>query len=152
MLKEFAMRNTILTLAAFMLLVCSASLVEAGEFFITDSAGIEQSSFAFDETPWLSITLKAQEKEVIGGWWKEIPGGAQNPISKSGLVGGQSYLWAFTDWGWPIPQTEGTYQAHVNGYGTERTFTVTPEPISSVLFLIGAAALTGAGIKRRKKS
>lgn len=114
-----------------------------------DSSQDEKTIFDLNEIPWLYIDLKKGDTE-FEGWWKPLPGtdSDQKEISALGPEG--EIIWkALTDWSWVTPATVGDYIVHAKGYGNT-SFTVTPEPISSVLFLLGGATL-GLGFYRRKR-
>ena len=115
---------------------------------LTDSLGEEREVFGFDETPWLKVELRDNDEEITG-WWKSTPG-SKNVIFKDGLTGGTTVSYSLSEWGWPETQALGRYNVHLNGYGT-RHLTVTPEPISSLLFLTGAGALSFFGYRKKKR-
>lgn len=147
--KEFFYISVIL----FFLISTANVYASNFKFAVTDSTGTEKTVFAFDETPYLEVLLKGQEDDIVSivGWWKPLGGGDadKTEISEGGLTGRETILRPLSNWGWPIPQDPGQYMAHLKGYGTDH-FTVTPEPFSSLLFVIGGACLAGLGYRRKE--
>ena len=139
-----------LCLVLFCLLISTGAVwASPFNFKITDSSGEEKAIFGFNEIPWLDVGLKDKDCKILG-WWKPLPGCEKSVIFETNLTGGENIRRPLSDWGWGQPQDLSKYSIHLNGYGT-RHITVTPEPLSSILFLIGGVSLAAARLRRRKK-
>lgn len=135
-----------------------------------NSAGsfLERGSFNEDETPWLFLRLKDSVNQVKGDWWFWNKGNQERLLSfdttnlseslwdkrESGNSDGTKNLWltrldiedvTASDKWWKI---NNVHSSNPKGGGAAK-YHVIPEPISSVLFLLGAGAL--AGVKRLRK-
>lgn len=125
------------------------------EIFTTDSfeSHTPKVNFGWNETPWLYLNLPSADFNASASFWND-------PEGESFLVSAFSNddeYWLSLDNGWdssgaPVNWSEvrrmGQWNVYASflyatgGSGTGATnFTVTPEPISSILFLIGGAAL-----------
>ncbi len=115
-----------------------------------ESSQDEKTIFGQNEIPWLWVNLKPNDS-LIEGWWKYRPVGDRNPISYT-VSAGTTTIWEpLTAWDWVMPATIGKYNIHLNGYGNKQIH-ITPEPLSSLLFLFGGAAFAGRKfIKHRRK-
>ena len=138
----------------------SAFAVGAGTFdkiYMTDADGstTPKDSFGWDEQPWLYLRLLEPGFNLTLSFWK-------NPDNKK-------YFDIDVDWDQDIWHTLKYWddikelgEWHVSamyfqpgsndwiGRGSA-DFTVTPEPVSSVLFLVGGISLAATRLKRRKK-
>ena len=128
-----------------------------------------QSSFGWNETPWLHLYLCDPGSWNISGTFWASPSNEYYLTASSGasqdiwlsLDSGEDFYRNTVTWDnvkelglWNL---KGVYASTLNGctggnccYTT--SFTVTPEPVSSALFLIGSLSLAGVAYKRRKKS
>jgi hypothetical protein len=117
--------------------------------------------FALDgDKPWLYINIVSDP--VLNGlaisWWDE-PGNVQQELVYDGSVNANQVWLALDDATWDsIKQVgawkvDGSYSVVTNNFdvlqekGTAN-FTVTPEPISSVLFLVGGAGLVARRFRK----
>lgn len=127
----------------------AAAYADYDDFRITGALSTDtQTEFGQSEIPWLWVDLNGALG--IRGWWAELPvSGDINDIAQ--LANGATTIWApLTNWGWTTPAETGDYGVRLKGYGN-RFFTVTPEPISSALFLFGGAALGIRAYRKRSK-
>jgi hypothetical protein len=119
--------------------------------------------FDWDETPWLYISLPYSGLNVVASWW-------ESPSNNFYFVGsGPSYdqeIWLSLDSGfdssgnpitwfdvrevdvWNI--TVGYFYSDGKMDSTSVNFTVTPEPLSSILFVAGGATLAARFYWRRR--
>lgn len=125
------------------------------EIYMTDHYGgtDERSTFGWDDKPWLYLKLPAAGVAETNSTWTD-PLGADSLTDEN--VSGLIEVWlGFDNWNeirraglWHVNATyDFLYTSDPSGSGA-CTFTVTPEPVSSVLFLLGAGVL-GAGLKKR---
>ncbi|MBN2097949.1 MAG: PEP-CTERM sorting domain-containing protein [Candidatus Omnitrophica bacterium] len=118
-------------------------------------------TFGWNETPWLRIHLPREFLNATASWW-------QSPSSSYFFTGTgpgtAPDLWLSLDSGqsasgdpvnWASVRALGLWTINAAGYFADNdiysgvtSFTVTPEPVSGLLFLLGGLALVGA----RKKS
>ena len=170
--REKKMRNKgnlgrlVLLVSCVWVILSGNAFAKIKDIYMTNSAGsfLERDSFGEDETPWLFLKLKKADDQVEGDWWfwnKGNQGGQEfsfdtadpSPnleIEDSVNSDGTKYLWltrkdidnvkASKHW-WHI-------YAHSGNSGAAK-YRVTPEPVSSALFLLGAGAL--AGVRRLRK-
>ena len=143
-LKEKKMaKNMIIALIGVvcMAFVSNVYAQNVADLKITNRSGEEQSSFSFSEIPWIEVVLKTDDG-TLDGWWKQPSEGGFDILQEhSGVFKGATVRYSLSDWDWPSIQSAGKYSVHLDGYGTQFV-SVTPEPISCVLFLIGGGALT----------
>lgn len=118
----------------------------AKDFWLTDQNGNEKYTFHNNEIPWFNVVLK-NNANSLDGWWGE-PGNQHN-VDVTGLTGGSKVSFSLFNWGWPTPQSDGSYNVHFNGYGTLKA-AVAPEPISAMLFLLGGGALAVKKLRRKR--
>jgi len=145
------MKKTVfLSISVSLFLLISIGSAHPANFALTDSSGEEKAIFGFDETPWLEVELKDKD-EKIDGWWRPHPGDVKSAIFENGLAGGETIRRPLSNWEWPGIQDLGRYNVHLKGYGT-RHLMVIPEPVSSVLFLIGGLSLAVARYRKRHRS
>ncbi|MFA6610197.1 MAG: PEP-CTERM sorting domain-containing protein [Candidatus Omnitrophota bacterium] len=158
-------RSAILALSVLLISLSfiSASFAE-DDFFIRMVTGNNQTTAQTDATygwtqePWLYISLPSPVFSYTITWWN-LSG---TPTWISNLTTndqGKTELWSnVADW-FNEPGSRHTglwnvkaiYTADGQAYSKETTFTVTPEPISSALFLLGGVGLTAWQIRRKKK-
>ena len=126
-----------------------------------------QSTFTLDQAPWLYLQLPDTGFNVTASVWSDP---SSNPFSVIG-IGGNNQYWLSLDNGsdasknpvtWDSVKQIGTwnisagylYPSNLNGdyAGAGKTsFTVTavPEPVSTVLFLLGGATLAVRRLRRK---
>ena len=141
---------SISSISVSLFLLVSMGNAHPANFTLTDGLGEEKAVFGFDETPWLEVGLKDKD-ERIAGWWRSHPGKTKSAIFENGLTGGETIRRPLSNWSWPGIQELGRYNVHLNGCGT-RHITVIPEPVSSVLFLVGGLSLAVARYRKRRRS
>lgn len=130
---------------------------------------LKKDSFQEDETPWLYLRLKDSVNQVTGDWWFWNKGNQERLLSfdttdlskslwdkrESGNSDGTKNLWltrldiedvTASDKWWKI---NNVHSSNPKGGGAVK-YHVTPEPISSALFLLGAGALAGVRKLRGK--
>ena len=124
-------------------------------FYTTDSNGstTAKSTFSLNETPWLYVKVSDAVKNITSTWWND-PNGNSYDASLPGSTATTKWL-TLSDWN--TVKTPGNWD--INGSVFYRNgvcetaatkFTVTPEPISTALFLLGGATL-GLGAYRKRK-
>ena len=143
-IKKTIVRSIVILM--FLIIPIGSAYACDGSFTITDELGIDKLNFGFDETPWLKINLNSTDAGITG-WWKQQCSTGHD-ISENNITMGSTITRPLTKWNWPTSAEAGTYQVKLYGYAAQ-SFTVTPEPVSSILFLIGGASLVG--FRRRKK-
>ena len=127
-------------------------------FYTTGNTGdsVQKSTFAWDETPWLYIKLSNSIKHFTSTWWNDPSG---NSYDANLPTSNASTQWlSLPDWN--SVKTTGKWEINGNAFypkgasdSATTNFTVTPEPISSALFLLGGATFVlGAYRKRKQKA
>lgn len=125
---------------------------------------VAQNSFGWNETPWLHLHISEQDASwyVSGTFWQ----GPNSEYFFTGSNGVSEDIWLSLDSGldssnnpvsWDTVKqlgdwtVDGTYVVVPNfrtgNYST--SYTVTPEPISCVLFLLGGGSLAFSRFKKR---
>ncbi|MBI4848043.1 MAG: hypothetical protein HY808_05620 [Nitrospirae bacterium] len=125
--------------------------------YTTDSYGTQNTEFAPDETPYLYWKLPSSNISYILSWWTLE--GTNTFYSKELLnTSGSDEIRLILDNWDSINPKEGNwivnafYSAPGENTSCATSFTVTPEPISSVLFISGGAVFViKRSLKRRKK-
>lgn len=162
------MKKIILTILTMDILLLTATIhsYAAGSdnsltsAYTTDASKNPKTVFDWNETPYLFSTFnfyKAQEKEVWVSptlnvhhytFWDNSMGHDLDTAQQQtfNILPNWDIRKETGVWTWFARANNGS----ANGQTIMGTFTVTPEPISSVLFLIGGGALY-AGHNRRKK-
>lgn len=132
-------------------------------YMVGDSTSITQkTTFGLDETPYLYMNLPGDGSlYTVWSWWHD-PAGNTYWDGTAPIFDSTNYqVWLpLTHWfQWENVKTAGIWTIDANYYfsnnqsGTGVTsFTVTPEPISSILFLLGGSALAFRQHKKRKKN
>ena len=158
---------TVQLAAASLIFSACAAPAFADTFFIrpTDAPPsiTEKTSFDLDETPYIYVHLPKPGAHVVIGFWQS-PGGSffvtQTPpfstelnhwFSLNDAVDSSSHHAINQAGKWNVGATFAYSDPSFARGGGETSFTVTPEPVSSALFLTGGLALI-AGHRRRKKS
>ena len=125
-------------------------------FYTTDSNGSStpKSTFNLNETPWLYVKLSDTLRHITSTWWND-PNGNSYDASLPGSNATPQWL-TLSDWN--TVKTPGKWNVngslfYKNGVceTAETNFTVTPEPISTTLFLLGSGALAVGQYRRKKK-
>jgi len=144
------------------------------EIFMTEFFGINDTAsfspvenFPEDTTPWLYLKLATEQTEATGTWWFWNKGNQDYELSfdtalltapwlkeESSNPDGSRNIWltrtditdftAHDQW-WHV---NNVHASCPNGGGSTK-YHVTPEPASTALFILGAAAF-GFGIFRKK--
>lgn len=136
------------------LVLTSNAFASIPDTFMTDSSGsfVPRTEFSLSETPWLYLHLPDAGLNVVASWW-------QSP-SLTYTFAGTSPSTAQDIWispsDWATIKTTGIWNVNAGySYATGETgarsasFTVTPEPISSALFLLGGGALALRTYRKR---
>lgn len=124
--------------------------------YMTDSSGsfISQTIFDWGDTPWLYLKLPESGLNVTQSNWKD-------PDSNYYFIGSdpgtEQEIWlSLNDWD-SIKRTglweaEAVYSYASGSFSSGSTsFTVSPEPISSILFVTGGATLAVRHYRKKKK-
>jgi hypothetical protein len=148
-------------------LVTNTAFADFNVFMVSSERGTEKYTFDWNETPWLYLSLPYSGLNVTASWW-EAPvldgnlfyfvgsGPSSNQEIWLSLDSGVDAFGNPIDWfdvrqigEWHI--TVGYFYAD-GSLGTASTrFTVTPEPIGSILFITGGATLAIKYYLRRRK-
>jgi len=142
----------------------SADITDFLAIFTTDSYGstTPKTSFGWNETPWLYVKLTSAALNVTSSWWLNP---SLNPLASVIESGARDEFWLtpVDQYGnsiWDSIKALGTWtinaEAHFATIPMDKNtgstiFTVTPEPVSSALFLIGGAALAGSKLYRSNR-
>ncbi len=115
------------------------------EIYMTSQNGTTdiRTTYDLNETPWLYLKLTESSLNFTGSWWND-PDNDVHFVSHGPTT--DQKIWLSLDWGnvkkvgqWDV---NAFYSAANGTYGSGDThFTVTPEPISSLLFITGGATL-----------
>ena len=151
-------KKTVAIISAFLFILIFAGSVFAAfdDIYTTGSYGSTaiKTTFGWDEKPWLYLKFPASSDFVnnIYSTWTD-PHGVTNSVGDT-LSGSQVWL-GFDTWNsirttglWNVTANYSGYSGGPSGSGAT-TFTVTPEPISSALFLFGGLVLA-AGYRKKK--
>lgn len=132
-----------------------ASATPYDQIYMTGASNstVPKDIFEWDETPWLYLKLNADSPTTTNADWNSPAGGLYQIIGEDAA---DQELW-FTLSDWDAVKTAGYWTVDaVSDYGFgssdigQADFIVTPEPVSSVLLLVGGAMLFAR--RRRKKS
>jgi len=115
---------------------------------------VEKTVFAFnDPSPFLYMRLPANGQVFTGSFWRD-PDATIFYTSTTGSTPDRDRWVNLTNWAtvkkvgeWEV-NSNYFYTSGTTGFGTAN-FTVTPEPMSALLFLTGGVALA-AGLRGRK--
>lgn len=115
------------------------------------------SSFKMEQKPWLFVKAMSQLNPIPQTQWTNPSNGLFTNTST--LAGNNGFWLSFSDQEWKGATAKGKWTVNatdkLNGVGPEMkqlgsaNFVVTPEPIGSALFLIGAGAL---GLIKRSRN
>jgi len=174
MIKKVVVLSLVAVMFAFFGAV-NSSFAHTFRVYMVDHEGSPPAppvdTFGWNETPWLFTHVPKGVTFVSASWWQDpgtqysFDGSAyyfedQNP---AGLTG--QFIWISLDQtsgglDWIDIRQGGTWTADVetnNIYGftfgeeqRSTNFTVTPEPVSAALFLIGGISLAAARRRRQK--
>jgi len=112
-----------------------------------------EDSFDWNEQPWLYLDLPYSGLTYTISWWN--PDGTDTYYDNFILLSGSSdKVWhTLDDWldkrqlgYWNV---RADYSSHYGAGSGETGFTVTPEPVSSALFLIGGVSLAAFRYRKR---
>jgi len=156
----------ILLMELFFLLLTVSSSFAVDTFYLQTADGVDgnvKSTFGWDETPWLHLHFPLNAGFVTSSQEWTSPSLQTYYTSTSPQL--TQDIWvsldnsSYGDWAdvkeGGIWNTDGTWEGVGSAGGQHSyttSFTVTPEPVSSALFLIGGLSLAGVAYKRRKKS
>lgn len=167
--KKISIIAPLITLFFIMIVIgnASAGLEPLLGPYMTDSAGstVQKDIFDWNEEPYVFIQFDREDLNpnapltIWWAWyyedepfmtfeWESITGFQEDPVN----------IWNSLD-NWDNYKKQGEWSVYVgwqntgSGWGTDKTtFTVTPEPISSILFLTGGATLAARHYwKKRNK-
>lgn len=163
------MKKILLILAGLTLLGRLAYAAPAQEdfrkFYTVDSIGstVEKNTFSLSETPFLFVKLPPVNNERYGEVFTNWIFGSsvQDSANTTGILGQEKFWLSPLNWSsiaqpgtWLI---DGSYfiikesNDSLKKFGnTSYNFTVTPEPISMMLFGLGGAVLGLVGLRRKK--
>lgn len=150
-------RKTVAIVSAALFLLIFAGNVFAGfdALYTTDDdkSTVAKTTFDWDELPWLYLNVSGAAGKLLtaSSTWTS-PGGTPY-VAGDELMGSKMWLAFVSDWS--SIRATGVWNIDANysysgGSGTgSTTFTVTPEPLSSALFLFGGLVLA-AGYRKKK--
>lgn len=157
---------SILGICVFLCLTKNAFANDYTKIYTVGNSGseVQKTTFGWDEKPWLFLDLPS----AVYDWaatvstWSWSGGAAHSTIPGTDLlnnVGNKVWL-SFSDARWDSFKEQGSWLINpitilVSGYtptfiAGQTSCTVTPEPISCALFLLGGGALFAA--RKRKKA
>ena len=133
------------------------------EIFMTDAYGKnnratdEVEIFGWNVQPWLYLDLPSTALTYTISWWNPV--GTETFYSDYDITEGTDEVWhTLDDWldeGGPRQlgdwEVRADYSYSGGTYSDTTNFTVTPEPVSSALFLIGGVSLAAFGYRRRRR-
>ena len=134
-----------------------ASAIPFEDIYTVDSNGstTPKNVYSLSETPWLFLEIPGQGFNFKGAKWFDP---SFDLRSINAMVSFSSQNW-FTPFNWNSIKEPGVwtvvagyidpFPALTRGIGVAK-FTVTPEPVSSGLFLLGAAALAAKRFRRKR--
>ncbi|GBD97597.1 MAG TPA: PEP-CTERM sorting domain-containing protein [Nitrospirae bacterium] len=150
------------------LLAVSANGVFAGDLSIVNfyTVGSDGSTdmvdtFGWDETPWIYYEISAGDpgnNYTVEATWTDPDGSASDSeTSFNADNSGPTQVWqSLAEWDskkslgdWTVDGTYFRSDEPQNAVYASTSFTVTPEPVSSILFLVGGATL---GFRRLRKN
>lgn len=144
-----------------MVVLVNSPFADFEQIYMTDADGSTTSKtiFDWDETPWLYLRLPQSGLNVTGALWQDPD--SRYYFTYSGRDTAQDIWLTLHNWNdvkkldlWNV---KAVYLYPHNpsdriGWGST-SFTVTPEPISFILFLVGGATLAARRYyKRRRES
>src|SRR3989338_5646677 len=160
--KEQTMKKYVLVVAA-VILACGLNIGIASatfeEIYTVDNNGSTtlQNVYSMSQTPWLYLALPNQGFHFDVAIWTD-----PNNVLAAQTFGPStsSQVW-FSPFNWNSIKQPGVWTIAASylypfptpssGNGVT-SLTVTPEPVSSGLFLLGGAALAAAGIRKKLKA
>ena len=170
------MKNIIVLSIVTGVLLISTSNASARELdlsmgaYMTDEGNtVEKDVFGWDETPFMFMQFDVDDLNVKRSlhlnwvWWQDGEWPVSLEFDKLTDFSGDSLnIWqAPKNWDnhreigeWNVRATwwNPSFCSDKGGWGTSKVnFTVTPEPLSSILFLIGGTALVARRYLKRKK-
>ena len=156
-----------LAICLFGLMAFGNTFAIASTFYAEMADGINgnvKTEFGWNETPWLHLHLSPVEAWTVSGSFWNSPSDEYFLTKTDSVVkdiwvsldsgedsAGNSVSWnSVREMGeWDI---DGAYAIAGVEQGTySLDFTVTPEPVSSILFLVGGVSLAAVRLRRRKK-
>jgi hypothetical protein len=161
-MRSKKVRGLLLTLFTLTLVINN---VFAAEFpittiYMTDGEGsyIQKDTFSSNEIPWLYFRVPidpGDQKVTSTSWWSDIFGNSYQVRERENEID----IWHSIK-RWNSIKTEGLWIVEAEySFGTGRdkvwgsgstSFTVTPEPISSILFVTGGATLAVRYWRKKK--
>ena len=151
--KKLSSALTLLTLAAFLAVASPASA--AFNTYTVGSSGstVAKGTFGFDETPFLYMKLPNDGFNFASSFW-HAPS-ASTYFASQGPSSTDARWLSLASWGSVKEAGDWTIDSNVF-YSTGLTatdsasFTVTPEPLAMVLFLVGGAPIAVNLYRRRR--
>ena len=125
------------------------------QIFMTDANGstTPKTNFGWNETPWLYVKLSEIAESITSAWWTD-PNGNKYKIFDAFST---DDIW-LSPLNWSTIKKLGewtiTAVSHLDSGTVNQgrlSFTVTPEPVSSLLFILGGGALAGTKLMRSRK-
>jgi hypothetical protein len=162
------MKNLVLSLAAALILSAFASNPAFAAWdrfeaiYMTDNATSTtpklNQTFGWNETPYLYVKLRGGADNLATYWWT-IGDWPNNIQVVQGHSDDEFYV-NIANWHTPGIKKSGKWQVYTAGFYNDGSmyqessafFTVTPEPVSAALFLLGGVALAGRNYFFSKKS
>jgi len=129
-----------------------------------EGSSTQQTIFEWDEKPWLHIELPYPDKyNVAVSWWVSPTG----DLYYTSTLNNADFLWISLDSGFDTTSNpvnwfdvrevgdwtvSASYHYASGAVGSDSTsFTVTPEPVSSVLFVVGGTVFALKRYRRNKR-
>lgn len=152
------------SLFAFLTILSLSSQAQASffeKFYTVSSSGstVEQNDFSYDtDTPFLYVKLSDPGLSFKAAWWNDETGDSY--FTSEGPNSDQESWLTLSNWHsvkehglWTVNGSFLYSGVPLDAGSAQYQFTVSPEPISSALFLVGGLALAGRkAYNSRKRS
>lgn len=155
-------KKLILSVYTFLTVLFLSSQAQAGffeKFYTVSSSGstIEKSDFRYDnETPFLYVKLSDPGLSFKAAWWNDPS--SDSYFTSEGPSANQETWLSLSNWDsvkehglWTINGSFLSAGAPLDSGTASYQFTVSPEPVSSALFIIGGLALGGRKFYNSRK-
>lgn len=129
--------------------------IEPDMYTAKNQYGPRVSTFDLNATPWLYLIEEKPGNNSTSFLWQNT---TNNDIYNFTKNANGATWYNFNDFNWGTIKAKGdwnitaTYTKSGDTYTQNHSFTVTPEPISSILFLLGGAGLALRQYKKRKNN